>query len=127
MPKFFAYEELTFPEIDALPHDTPLIIPLGEGYDQNRLADSLGQPPKIGMLPPIPFGWSGSGLAVPEPVLTAMLLNLVHSLREDGFTQTFVLGPQDLSLSLGSSAIYLRHHSQHAVPVFLHQTQRAAK
>lgn len=31
MTTYFAYDELTWPEIDALPRDTPLVIPLGGG------------------------------------------------------------------------------------------------
>ena len=41
---FFAYESLTFPDVAALPRDTPLILPLGNGYNLERLADALGRP-----------------------------------------------------------------------------------
>ena len=33
MTHFFPYDELTWPEVAALRRDTPLVIPLGEGYD----------------------------------------------------------------------------------------------
>ena len=41
------------------------------------------QPGRVGLLPAIPFGWRGSGLAVAEGLLTAVLQNLLNSLRED--------------------------------------------
>ncbi|MCB9009217.1 MAG: hypothetical protein H6656_17975 [Ardenticatenaceae bacterium] len=52
MTKFFAYDELTWPETAALSRTTPLIIPLGTGYDLATLADCLGQPEQWGCCPP---------------------------------------------------------------------------
>jgi creatinine amidohydrolase len=98
MTEFFPYENLTWPEIAALPRDTPLIIPLGEGYPLETLAEALSHPPRAGLLPPIPYGWRGSGVeynaVVPEPLLAAYLSNLLHSLRDDGFTRIYALAPQ---------------------------------
>ena len=82
----FAYETLTWPEVADLPRDTPLILPLGKGYHLDRLADGLGRPSRIGLLPPIPFGWPGSGVAVPDALFGRLLANLLDSLRDDGFT-----------------------------------------
>ena len=65
MTDLFAYDELTWPEVADLTRDLPLVIPLGSGYDLAQLATALGNPPRVGLLPPIPFGWRGSGLAVP--------------------------------------------------------------
>jgi creatinine amidohydrolase len=107
MTTFFPYDTLTWPEVDALPRDTPLVIPLGEGYPLERLAGALGSPPCAGLLPPIPFGWEGSGLRLPEPVLGAYLGNLLDSLRDDGFSRVFTLTPQGLGLGSGSSRIAL--------------------
>jgi creatinine amidohydrolase len=114
MTHYFAYEELTYPEVEALSRDTPLVIPLGQGYDLERLASCLGNPERIGMLPPIPYGWPGSGLAAPQEKLRPMLLNLVSSLREDGFTRVHLLTPQDAGLDLGENGICLYHPSQHS-------------
>jgi len=94
MTAFFAYEELTWPQVADLPRDTPLILPLGTGYDLSLLASQLGNPARAGLLPPLPFGWRGSGLAVPEPALDALLSNLLHSLRDDGFSRVYCLAPQ---------------------------------
>ena len=112
MTQFFNYADLTWPEINALPRHCPLIIPLGQGYDLNRLSEALENPPQIGMLPSIPFGWAGSGLRVPESLLHNLLVNLIDSLREDGFSRVFALTPQETQLELGSMRIALFHPSQ---------------
>jgi len=109
---FFRYEELTWPDVAALPRDTPLIIPLGEGYDLAKLASALGNPSRAGLLPPIPFGWRGSGLAVPEALLGQLVANLLDSLRDDGFSRVVALTPQAVDLGLGAQRIALPHTSQ---------------
>ena len=119
MTEFFAYADLTFPEIATLERDCPLVIPLGMGYDLGALASALGRPKKIGILPPVPYGWSGSGLALPERLMHTLLENLLDSLREDGFSHVFVLTPQDLALELGAAHIALYHPSQSAAPAYL--------
>ncbi|HEX8991002.1 MAG TPA: creatininase family protein [Anaerolineales bacterium] len=102
MPEFFNYDELTWPEVATLPRDTPLILPLGSGYDFNLLADRLGNPTRIGILPPCPFGWKGSGLELPKIVLGRYVGNLITSLRADGFTAAYCVTPDD-----GSGTPYL--------------------
>ncbi len=92
---YFNYDELTWPEVADLPRDIPLILPLGSNYDLERLADQLSNPPRIGLLPPFPFGWHGCGLEVPEQALGAYIDNLINSLRDDGFTRVYALTPQD--------------------------------
>ncbi len=119
MTQFFQYDELTFPEVAALPRDCPLIIPLGAGYDLEKLASALGNPPKAGLLPAIPYGWAGSGLAPAGSVLGKLIANLLDSLREDGFTQVYALTPQELDLRLGERRIALFHPSQVAPPQFI--------
>ena len=114
MTDFFAYEELTWPEVADLPRDTPLVIPLGTGYPLEQVADGLGHPPRIGLLPPIPFGWRGSGLFVLEIALGRLVANLLDSLRDDGFTRTCALTPRGIDLHLGADRISLPHPSQSA-------------
>lgn len=109
---FFSYEELTWPDVAALPRDTPLIISLGEGYDREKLASALGNPPRAGLLPSIPFGWRGSGLTVPEALLGQLVANLLDSLRDDGFSRVYALTPQAIDLGLGAQRIALPHVSQ---------------
>ncbi len=110
--EIFAYEDLTWPDVAALPRDTPLVLPLGEGYDLAQLASALGNPAQVGLLPPIPFGWRGSGLAVPEPLLGQLVANLLDSLRDDGFSRVYALTPQAVELGLGAQRIALPHSTQ---------------
>lgn len=93
---FFNFDDLSWELVADLPRDTPLIIPLGSGYDFSRLGDQLGSPERVGLLPAIPFGWRGSGLDVPDHIFSQMAVNLLDSLRDDGFSQAFLLAPQGL-------------------------------
>lgn len=125
MTQFFPYDELTWPEVAELPRHTPLILPLGSGYDLERLADQLAHPPRIGLLPPLPFGWRGSGLATSEQALAELLANLVRSLREDGFSHVYCLAPQGFLPQYGAASAFdfplltLPHPSQVALPAML--------
>ena len=111
MTHFFSYDELTWPEVVALRRDTPLVIPLGEGYDLSRLAEALGDPPAIGLLAAIPYGWQGSGLAPPEAPFARMVSNLLNSLQDDGFSRVYALHPQDIDLGLGPRGLVQWHGS----------------
>jgi creatinine amidohydrolase len=115
MTHYIEYARLTFPEIQALERDTPIILPLGSGYAQDTLASALGRPGVALLLPPIPYGWRGSGLATPEPILAALVENLLDSLRQDGFTHVYAVTPQHLDLGLGASRIAL-HHASYSLP-----------
>ncbi len=95
MPKFFNYAELTWPEVAELPRDVPLILPLGSGYDLERLSNSLFNPARIGLLPAFPFGWQGSGLELPKIVLGRYISNLLTGLLDDGFTRVYCLTPSN--------------------------------
>ena len=107
MTDYFAYENLTWPEVEALPRDLPLILPLGQGYNMEKLASALGQPARAAILPPLPFGWRGSGLEVPETLLGALVGNLLDSLREDGFSRVHALTPPMVNLGLYEQRIAL--------------------
>ena len=97
MTFFFDYSNSTWDKVVALPRSTPLVLPLGSTYDLDLLADQLNHPTQIGLLPPFPFGWRGSGLEVPEQYLFQYISNLLDSLRDDGFTQVYCLIPQGLN------------------------------
>jgi creatinine amidohydrolase len=105
MTDFFDYADLTWPEVADLPRNVPLILPLGSDYPWTRVAESLSNPALAGLLPPFPFGWRGSRLEVPEPVLGQLIKNLLDSLRDDGFTRVYTLTPQGIDLGLGADAI----------------------
>ncbi len=107
MTESFNFADLTWPEVAALSRDCPLVLPLGEGYPLGKLAEALGHPPRFGLLPPIPYGWVGSGLAVPEARLAAYARNLLNSLRDDGFSRVYALTPQGIDLGLGADRLAL--------------------
>lgn len=122
---YFNYDELTWDAVTELPRNTPLILPLGSGYNLDLLVDQLGNPSRIGILPAFPFGWRGSGLELPEPIFFQYITNLLDSLRDDGFTQVYCLAPQGIdpqsSFILNRSSFILRlpNPSQNAQPSFL--------
>lgn len=97
MTTFFEYGDMTWDAVAALPRNTALVLPLGSNYDLNMLAEQLDHPPQIGLLPPFPFGWRGSGLEIPEPIFFQFISNLLDSLRDDGFTHVYCLMPQGLN------------------------------
>jgi creatinine amidohydrolase len=105
MTEFFHYDNLTWPDVAELPRDVPLVLPLGSSFDSEKVAAQLSHPQRLGILPPFPFGWRGSGLAVPEHLLSAYIGNLLDSLRDDGFTRVYALTPQGIDLELGESAL----------------------
>ena len=107
MKNILRYDEFTWPDLAALPKNIPVILPLGEGYDLDELSYSLGNPQEIILLPPFPFGWSGSGLEVSEEFLSQYISNLLQSLRDDGFSRVYALTPQGIKLKLGQSLINL--------------------
>lgn len=107
MTTYLNFAELTWPDVAALPRDTPLLIPLGDGYPLDKAAEALGNPQALGLLPALPFGWRGSGLAVPESLLGRLLVNLVDSLRDDGFNRVVALAEPGLGLNLGGNLLVL--------------------
>jgi hypothetical protein len=42
MSDLFRFDELTWPEVSALPRTTPLILPLGGGFDLDKVPALLG-------------------------------------------------------------------------------------
>jgi len=120
---FFNYDEMTWDAVAELPRDTPLVLPLGSGYDMKLLAEQLSSPARIGLLPPFPFGWRGSGLEIPEPIFFSYISNLLDSLRDDGFSRVYALAPAGIDpqsfFMQGFSAAYLRlPQSSHDSPNF---------
>jgi creatinine amidohydrolase len=101
----FRFEELTWPEVSALPRSLPLVLPIGNYVSFDRLADALGGAQEIGILPAIPFGWQGSEVAVPTAIFAALVRSLLGNLLEDGFTNFHVLVPGDLGLGEDIPAI----------------------
>jgi creatinine amidohydrolase len=124
---FFNFDELTWDVVADLPRDTPLVLPLGSGYNLSLLADQLGNPTprSVGLLPAFPFGWRGSGLEVPETIFIPYIVNLLDSLRDDGFTRVYCLAPQGFDpqsfqrLSLNVERLSQPHYSKFSPATFL--------
>jgi creatinine amidohydrolase len=79
------YDELTYPEVAALPRKTQLVIPQGESPAPNllarRLKRELGRvPDEVVLLPPLPPGWTAS-----PKTQRRFLSTLRASLRAQGF------------------------------------------
>ncbi|HLO13789.1 MAG TPA: creatininase family protein [Anaerolineales bacterium] len=125
MTVFFNYDEMTWDAVDELPRDTPLVLPLGSGYDLNLLIEQLSNPSSIGLLPAFPFGWRGSGLEIPEPIFFPYISNLLDSLRDDGFSQVYCLAPAGIDPQsfflqhLSSSCLRLPHATYNSSPIQL--------
>jgi hypothetical protein len=70
MTDIIRYENLTFPEVDELPRDIPIVIPLGDITDHDlikrvqRQIRSAAAPDRVCVFPSVPFGFEGSALAV---------------------------------------------------------------
>jgi creatinine amidohydrolase len=122
MTMLFNYEELTWDAVAQLPRDTPLVLPLGTGYQHDLLSSQLSNPPQIGILPAFPFGWRGSGLEIPERVFLPYISNLLDSLRDDGFSRVYCLVPAGLDpqsfflQQLSASCLRLPHPTQNSAP-----------
>jgi len=96
MRTFFNYDDLTWDEVAKLPRDTPLVLPLGSGYDHAQLQSQLSNPERCGLLPPFPFGWRNSGLEIPDSIFWGYIINLLDSLRDDGFSRVYCLAPSGI-------------------------------
>ena len=118
MTTYFAYENLTWPEVAALPRQTPLILPLGVGYNMDVLAETLGFPKRAGILPAFPFGWRNSILPVHANLLAAYIHNVLNSLCDDGFINVYALTPQDIDLGPGINQIIQSIPGRLAPPAF---------
>lgn len=107
MSSFFQYDALAWDKVAELPRDTPLVLPLGSGYDFNLLASQLSDSPRIGLLPPFPFGWRGSGLELPDKIFSQYIFNLLDSLRDDGFSRVYCLAPTGID----PQSTFIQHQS----------------
>jgi creatinine amidohydrolase len=97
MAEIIHYENLTFPEVAALPRDIPIVIPLGETTEADlikrvqRQSRSTSVLDRICVFPSVPFGFEGSGLAVDRKLFKRVIDSLVASIEEDGFTNVKVI------------------------------------
>jgi creatinine amidohydrolase len=118
------YEELTWPEVAALPRDLPLVLPLGDGYDVQRICQDLGAT-SICMLPVLPYGWHGSLLDVAPEMLRRLVDGIWTGPREEGFTRLVVChaGDEDLEGS-GTQQIRIERWQSEPIPLLSASPQR---
>jgi creatinine amidohydrolase len=105
--QFLRFDELTYPEVAALPRASRVVLPVTCGFDLAALAARLGDPDQVWLLPAIPFGWPGSGLETPPPVFSTVVRNLLSNLLEDGFTDAVAVVPSDSPLEADIPQIVL--------------------
>ena len=101
-----SYDELSYPEVETLPRHTPLLIPLGDAneYAWDEIVDrvqaktrSVAPPDRVCVFPAMPYGFRGSALEVNPKLFKRVIQSLIATLKEDGFTNVFVIngcGPQ---------------------------------
>src|SRR5690606_18064244 len=94
MPQITHYDELTWPEVAALPRDLPLVLPLGDGYDATAIARALGRD-DFCLLPALPYGWQGSVAPVTPAMLQRVVTGIFSGPSEEGFTRLVVLHSGD--------------------------------
>jgi creatinine amidohydrolase len=103
----FQYENLTWPEVAALDRHTSLVLPVGVGYSPSAVAESLGNPRRMGVLPSISFGFQGSVPSVSPSTFHDLLFNLSRNFKEDGFDNVHLVLPQGFSVGLDPIEIHL--------------------
>ncbi|MGB9640255.1 MAG: creatininase family protein, partial [Anaerolineales bacterium] len=105
MTQLIHFEELTWPEIACLPRNCPIILPIGNGFDWEKISEALSYPSQIAILPAFPYGWRGSLIPLPEQIFNRYIANLIQSIRDDGFTQVYALTNNGIQLELGAAQI----------------------
>lgn len=108
MPHIIHYEELTWPEVAALPRDLPMVLPLGEGYDPEAIAQAVGVESYC-VLPALPYGWGGSLAPVGEDMLRQAVAGIFNAPTEEGFTRLFVV-------HAGGETVGMNHIQQISLP-----------
>jgi creatinine amidohydrolase len=88
--KIIHYDELTYPEIAALPRELPLVIPIGGPPGAVALARALRRelgraPEEAAALPPLPLEWRAS-----PATLRRFLSTLRASLKAQGFRKIVI-------------------------------------
>jgi creatinine amidohydrolase len=110
------YEELTWPEVAALPRDLPLVLPMGEGYDVEDIAQVV-EANHFCLLTALPYGWSGSSVAVSAEMLKRVVAGIFSGPLEEGFHRLFVIHAGDEEVeSSGFRQVRLPRSAADALP-----------
>jgi len=78
------FDELSWPEVAALPRDLPLVLPLGNQFDQTAIGGEL-EGREWALLPALPYGWADSPLPVDHDLFNRVIGAIFGTLLEDGF------------------------------------------
>ncbi len=97
MTRIIRYEELTWPEVAALPRELPLVLPLGGGYNLDDIAGGIGTD-SLCLLPTLPYGWVGSVVPVLNELLRRVVAAIFSAPREEGFTRLYLVHAGDETL-----------------------------
>lgn len=95
--KRIQWDELTWPDVASLPRDLPIFLPLSNRLDP---VNTKFFTTHSAILPPIPYGWPGSPIAVAPWLLNQLLSNLFRCLRLDGFQDLNLIHPVSLKFDI---------------------------
>ncbi|MBZ0278854.1 MAG: creatininase family protein, partial [Anaerolineae bacterium] len=116
MPEIIHYENLTWPEVAALPRDLPLVLPLGAGFAPERIADAL-RVEHLCLLPALPYGWPGSILPVSLPMLRRVIAGIFSGPLEEQFTRLVLV--HDGAEDLAGTGFHQIHLEREATPALI--------
>ncbi len=109
---FIRYDEITWPEVVDLPREIPFVLPMGDGYDLEQIAQEVGSE-RICLLPALPYGWEGSAVPVSISMLRRVVVSIFDGLSEQGFGQFYIVHAGDDILGADSiKQIRLSRHSR---------------
>ncbi len=112
------YDELTWPEVAALPRDLPLVLPLGAGYDDEAIAQAVGVD-HFCILPALPYGWEGSIVGVGEAMLRRVVAGIFSGPQEEHFSRLYVVhdGAENLDMP-DVTHLKLQRHTPYYPKIF---------
>lgn len=101
MQTIIFYDDLTWPEVVDLPRTIPFVLPLGDGYNLQSIADQM-ETNQFCMMPALPYGWETSVAPVSSGMLRRVISGIFTGLIEQEFTELYVIhdGQEDCSTNL---------------------------
>jgi creatinine amidohydrolase len=115
------YENLTWPEVAALPRDLPLVLPIGSDYSEAQIAQAIGTD-TYAILPALPYGWRGSGIDVGESLFRRVVAGVFFAPQQEGFSRLYCLCPPAVALDLPGVNVLPLDPARPDAPVVLHAT-----
>ncbi len=116
------YENLTWPEIAALPRDLPLVMPIGTGYSEAHIAQSLNLTTDWCILPALPYGWHGSGIDVGADMVQRVVAGIFFAPQQEHFTRLYCLHTSSEPLDLPGVNVVRLDYDLPYQPIILNAT-----